>query len=69
MNLNPETPRDGDFGTSLLITCWVLAGIAFIIVALRLIARATTTGRLGADDYLMTFSFVSKTLRASYRDT
>ena len=65
MSASPTMSTDFNLGPSLLTACWILAAVAICVVTLRVITRAKTTDHLGADDYMMILSLVSKTLLSS----
>jgi len=46
----------------MLVACWIMYGIAIIVIFMRLLAKLRISARLGLDDGLMILSLVHSTI-------
>jgi hypothetical protein len=56
---NGQLPPDNNIGPTALAANWTEAGVALILVVLRMFTQIFIVGRIGIDDYLIVLAQVS----------
>lgn len=59
-SMGPQTPSSANKGPMINAVVWIGAGVALLLVLLRLFTRAKIVGKVGLDDYVMVFAMVSQ---------
>ena len=58
-SMGPQTPTSPNKGPTINAVVWIGAGIASLLVLLRLFTRARIVLKVALDDYVMVFAMVS----------